>query len=93
VNHIDHCRQNNNVENLEWCSQKENLAHARRAGRMTNYWKGRRSPNAALLDEQVRQIRREYALGGVSWDKLARKHELSKRAIGRVLRRETYTDV
>lgn len=32
-NHIDHNRQNNTVENLEFITQKENLQHAKNAGR------------------------------------------------------------
>lgn len=35
INHIDCNRQNNNVENLEWCTQKENSRHASRLGRIT----------------------------------------------------------
>ena len=34
VNHKDHDRYNNCVENLEWVTQAENLAHARAAGRL-----------------------------------------------------------
>lgn len=32
VNHIDGCKTNNCVNNLEWCTQSENLAHSVRIG-------------------------------------------------------------
>lgn len=32
VNHIDGVRYNNNVTNLEWCTQSENAQHARQTG-------------------------------------------------------------
>ena len=34
VNHIDHNRYNNTVDNLEWVTQAQNLAHCRAAGRV-----------------------------------------------------------
>jgi len=34
VNHIDFDRANNRLENLEYCTRKENTAHSKRAGRL-----------------------------------------------------------
>lgn len=35
VNHIDGCRYNNSLENLEWCTASENTNHAIQTGLMT----------------------------------------------------------
>lgn len=94
INHIDCVRSNNAASNLEWCTHQENLQHSTDLGRMKrDYWKGRRSPSAALSDDQVRQIRLIYAGGDWSLEKLGTEFGLSKRAIGRLVNRETYSDV
>jgi transcriptional regulator with XRE-family HTH domain len=91
INHIDCDTTNNIPSNLEWCTQAENLAHSRALGRMQeNFWRGKRSPNAKLSDEIVQQIRSQYNAGGVSWAELGKRFGMSKRAIGRILRGETY---
>lgn len=94
VNHINNDRADNRAGNLEWCTQAENIRHADSQGRMRrDYWTGARSPNAALSDEQVRQIRSTYASGGPSLQSLADQFGISKRAIHRCVKRETYPDV
>jgi len=91
VNHIDFITHNNNVENLEWCTQAENIKHSRDAGRYPDcYWKGKRSPNAKLDDVTVMAIRHEYAQSGTPYSKLAKKYNSSKRTVGRIINNETY---
>ena len=41
VNHIDGNKQNNRVDNLEWCNNSENQLHAWKLGLQTPYWKGK----------------------------------------------------
>ena len=93
VNHIDCCPTNNRVENLEWCTQAENLAHMDSLGRRAKPFLGKRSPNAFLSNDAVRALRSERETFGTSYEKLGRMFGLSKRAAMRCATRETYTDV
>lgn len=94
VNHIDCIPSNNNVTNLEWCTQKENIQHAARLGRMrTDHLVGGRSHSAVLSDAQAQRIREMYGTGRFSWSQLAHEFKISKRSIGRIIRRESYANV
>lgn len=52
INHKDGNPQNNNVENLEWCTQKENVQHALDTGL--------RQIHCTLTKGQVEYIRKVY---------------------------------
>ena len=94
VNHLDCIRSSNAATNLEWCTQAENLRHAASLGRLQKaYWKGKRSPNASLADEQVRQMRQLYAAGNISWSLIGEIFGVSKRCAGRAIKGETYANV
>ena len=52
INHIDANPKNNNVDNLEWCTQQENIQHAYKMGCFPKQTK--------LTKEQVDYIRDSY---------------------------------
>jgi len=93
VNHIDHNPRNNAASNLEWCTQRQNIAHARFFGRMADdYWRGRRSPNASLSDEQVRMCR-FLRTRGASFATIAKAVGTNKKTVFRIIHGETYSHV
>ena len=47
VNHINHNRNDNRIENLEWCTQSENVMHSVKSGRWIRT--GKRNKSKQLL--------------------------------------------
>lgn len=56
INHIDGCKLNNHVSNLEWATQSENMRHAIVNG-LKIAPQGEESKRAKLTNEQARYIR------------------------------------
>lgn len=61
INHKDLNKENNHLENLEWCTSKENSQHALNNGKYFSY---KESPNRILEEEEVRIIPKLMELGG-----------------------------
>lgn len=55
INHKDGVKTNNNLDNLEWCTNPENISHAFRTGLYNNT--GSHNGMAKLTDEKVREIK------------------------------------
>lgn len=77
VNHIDGSRDNCRIENLEWCTPKENMEHEAKLGRVRI---GIKNPACKLTHEQVIDIRALLALGK-SIKGTAKAFDVSRRTI------------
>jgi hypothetical protein len=85
VNHIDGVKTNNHVNNLEWVTTKDNIAHALKNGLMAT---GERSVFSKLTEEQVREIRSSYKPNtrGFGCKSLAKKYGVSDTTIRNILK-------
>lgn len=79
VNHKDNNPSNNRVDNLEWCTEKENTAHAMRQNRMYHAL-GVKNGEAKLNEKQVVEIKKSNEPSRV----LAKKYGMEKTQILRI---------
>ena len=91
VNHIDGCKKNNCVKNLEWSTQKENVQHAYKIG-LAHGAGGENNPYAKLTNDQAEEIRNVY----IPYDKeyggrkLAQKYGVSRSVISLIVNNKSY---
>ena len=89
INHIDGDKTNNILENLEWCTSKENTMHGFETGLMK---KGERHSQAKLKDVQILDIKRIYSEGESSQRYLARKFNVTQATIWRIVNNKSRYD-
>lgn len=92
INHIDGNKLNNNVENLEWCTYKENSVHAVENNLIKS---GAQSHKAKLKNADVFYIRHMYEnhKDVYSIKKLSEMFGVNKEAIRRVIKRESFKNI
>lgn len=101
VNHKDCNKTNNKVENLEWCNDQENKAHAWSNGLMERARekaklldkKGEKSGTAKLCSNDVIEIRRRYFCKELTQKSLGEIFKVTRTTIGKIVRRERWIHI
>ena len=91
VNHIDYNPGNNHVDNLEWCTYKENADHSFNNGR-GNWARGERSGVSKLKEFEIHQI---FALSraGYYYGEIAEMFGVFRTTIESIIKRRTWKHV
>ena len=94
VNHKFGDKSDNRACMLEWATRSENIKHAVRMG-LRRPKRGVKNGNARLTEENVRYIRKNFQLKDDKFGAaaLARKFNVDRKTIFKVIRNETYKDV
>lgn len=92
VNHIDGDKNNNNIENLEWCTASENMRHAFKEGLSVSL-KGENSHNSKMTDEKVILLREMYDSGEFLLKELAEEFNISITVTWNIAKRNTWKHI
>lgn len=90
VNHKNGNKQDNRLENLEWCTNQENRIHAVQTG-LAEGLKGETNPSHKLTEEQVKEIISHILQKDLSYNQLAKKYHCSKSTIAAIKAKRNWT--
>lgn len=93
VNHKDGIKTNNNISNLEWCTQSENVKHAYDTGlKIPHSLKGEVCPWSVLSSDDVEYIRKHYIPRDKNFSQyaLAKKFGVTQQLISKIILNERW---
>lgn len=92
VNHIDNIRDNNRLNNLEWCTNSENQQHCVAQGRDKRQL-GEDRPASKLKENDVLEIRALWTTGKYKQRDLAEMYSVGQRTITTIVNRITWKHI
>lgn len=91
VNHIDGVKSNNSASNLEWCTHRENMQHARDTG----LWVKAVGVEHGMCKTNEGEVRVvcEYLEKGLNWSIIKRSVSISRNTYLNIRRRATWRHI
>ena len=96
VNHRNGIKTDNIPDNMEWCTQSQNMLHAYSIGlQKPNYsprphLRGENNPSSKLTNEIATTIRKRYADEKITYNKLGEIYDVHKKTIAYIIRNKRY---
>lgn len=87
INHIDNKKHNNSLENLEWCTQKENVFHAIKIG--ATKWEYLKK----LTKKQINKIKKMYNKKTFNQAMIADLFKIDQATVSRIINHKNYKQV
>jgi hypothetical protein len=100
INHKNLIKADNRVENLEWCTAKENIQHAIKNGKKGGCFQknhkfgvGSKNGRAKLTKDRVLEIRELYATGNYILKELGKEFDVSQAQISHIVNNKKWAHI